>query len=180
MNLHLGCGPIKIPGFINIDHEASHAPDLCIDYLKLGEHFPEGSADCVYSCHSVEHLPWPDGVVRFFAQAFRVLKPGGTLRLCVPDLGLVAAKYIAGQDLKDIYDGPFFTYKDLPATRFMFFARGWEHTVLFDKELLTDLYVSAGFSPVRVCSFNYSPIPMLSGIDRFETESICMEGVKPL
>lgn len=179
MNLHLGCGPIHLSGFVNIDHEASHNPDVCMDYLGIAERFGEGSASLIFSCHSIEHLAYPAGVVQFFKQAFTTLKPHGTIRLVVPDLMKVAKMYVRGESMRDIYDGPYYAYKDCPAERFMFFARGWSHTVLFDEQLLTMLLQDAGFVNIRVMSFGQSDVSELRGHDRFATESLSLEATKP-
>jgi predicted SAM-dependent methyltransferase len=176
---HLGCGPIHIRSdkaeWVNVDISEHHNPDVVLDYLKMVDHFGEQSFDAVWSCHSIEHLPWPEGVQTFFQQAKKLLKPGGVMRICVPDLKKVATKYANGEDLKDIYDGPYWTYQDQPATRFMFFCRGWEHTVLFDEQLLRSLAEEVGFTNFKVMPFSVSQIPELSNRDRFATESISVE-----
>lgn len=178
MNLHLGCGPIKLPGFVNIDKELHWEPDRCIDYLDLYREFDKGTAENVFSCHSIEHLAYPDEVKVFFWQANRVLKPGGILRVVVPDLRKVATAYVNGSDLKEIYGGEFYYYKDCPAERFLYFMREWEHKIVFDEQLLRMFFEEAGFTHVRVMPFGVSDTPELRGIDRFESESLVMEGTK--
>lgn len=182
LNLGSGSAHIRQDGvdWINVDHVATHNPDICINYLDICEFFPNIlPVDGIISIHSVEHLPWPHEVMRFFAFTFNVLKPGGTLRLVVPDLMKVAKLYVAGDDLKGIYgsdfkvDGP-----DCAATRFMAFARGWQHTVLFDERLLRMLMEQAGFVNIRVMPFGESDVEELRGLDRFESESISVEGDK--
>ncbi len=51
--------------------------DLCRERFGTDRLF-----DWVVSSHNIDHLPNP---IRFFQQAASVLKPGGTLRLAVPD-----------------------------------------------------------------------------------------------
>lgn len=182
--LHLGCGPIHIDGWINVDKESCHKTDIQADYLDILKRiepvFDVEATDLIYSCHSIEHLEWPTGVVKFFDVAHTLLKPGGTLRIVVPDLMKVAKLYVAGDDLKGIYgpdfhiDGP-----DCAATRFMAFARGWEHTVLFDENLLRILATEAGFVNFRVMPFGESEVPELNGLDRFASESLSAEMDKP-
>lgn len=176
---HFGCGPciIRSPHaeWVNIDISPEHGPDVVMDYLEMVEKFGENHFSHGFSCHSIEHLSWPEGVVRFFQEARKVIEPGGVLRIVVPDLGLVARKYVNGESLQDIYDGPYFTYKDLPATRFLWWARGWEHTVLFDEQLLRELASDTGWTGFQVMPFGKSSVPELCGKDRFETESSCCE-----
>lgn len=179
LNLGSGAAHIRQDGveWINIDSEPSHRPDVVMDYLDLDKAW---SVDGIISIHSIEHLPWPEGVMKFFSVAHKILKPGGTLRLVVPDLMKVAKLYVEGDDLKAIY-GPDFKVEgiDCAATRFMAFARGWEHTVLFDAGLLRFLLEKAGFTGVRVMPFGVSSREEMCGLDRFESESLCMEATKP-
>lgn len=46
---------------------------------------PDASVDVLYTSHMVEHLT-RDEAREFFAEALRVLAPGGILRVAVPDL----------------------------------------------------------------------------------------------
>lgn len=180
--LHLGAGPIHLRSstveWINVDIEPSHNCDITMDYLKMVDVFGENSVSAVYSCHSIEHLPYPNGVVKFFEEVRKVLEPGGVLRVVVPDLMKVARDYVSGSDMKHIYDGPYFAYKDCPAERFTFFMRGWQHSLVFDEHLLRELGFDAGFSQFSVMPFGKSNIPELCNVDRFETESICVQYVK--
>lgn len=177
--VHFGCGPciIKSPTaeWVNIDHGPQFGADVCMDYLKVSEMFGENYFDFGLAIHTTEHLFWPSGVQKFFSEAKKVLKPGGRLRIVVPDLKKVATKYVNGEDLKDIYDGPYWTYQDQPATRFMEFCRGWSHTIIFDEQLLRSLADEAGFTDFKVMPFGVSAIPELCNRDRFKSESLSAE-----
>lgn len=185
--LHIGCGPIHLDGWVNIDKERSHDPDIWCDaedldsVMAAGKRlFDDNSVDLVFGCHFLEHLPWPSVVEIFLSSTHKILKPGGTMRIVVPDLMKVAKMYVRGEALKDIYGIDFpIVGPDCPATRFMAFARGWEHTVLFDERLLTMLMEQAGFVNIRVMPFGESDVPELRGLDRFFSESISVEGDKP-
>lgn len=178
MKLHLGCGPIHLPGFVNIDISEHWQPDVLMDYTRLDERYEANSAEYIACVHSLEHLEWDAGVVKALAQMFRVLKPGGVARILVPDFKMVAAKYLAGNDLRSLFGGEHFYQRDYPATRFLYFCREWQHTVIFDEELLAGLMREAGFV-VRKMPFGVSDIEALRGIDRFPEESLCLEGMKP-
>lgn len=176
--VHLGCGPIHIRGWVNVDKEWKHTPDVQMDVLNLPDVFQSCSVDHFFSCHMLEHLPWPDGVIRLLRKALIALRSGGVFRLVVPDLMKVANLYVAGDDLKGIYDGPYHEGPDCAATRFMYFCRAWEHTVLFDESLLKALMIEAGYTNVRRMPFGQSDVRELCDIDRFESESLSMEGSK--
>ena len=56
--------------------------------------FGDSAFDDVYSEHALEHLP-PRDVVGFLAEAWRVLRAGGTLRLSTPDLAKFQVKHVS-------------------------------------------------------------------------------------
>lgn len=175
--LNVGCGPCHIEGFVNLDIEPDHKPDVLGDCIYLTDHFANNSIDALISIHCIEHLGWPDDVQDFFEAAHLVLKPHATLRIVVPDLMKVAKLYVAGDDLKGIY-GPEFDIgpgPDCSATRFMHFCRAWQHKVLFDERLLRMLMEQAGFVNIRVMPFGESDVPELRGLDRMPAESLSME-----
>lgn len=57
---------------------------------------PDGCADYVYSQECLEHFPWRDTRI-VLAEWTRLLKPGGTLRVEVPDF-LAAIEQVAQND----------------------------------------------------------------------------------
>jgi SAM-dependent methyltransferase len=54
--------------------------------------FRTGRFDWIIAEHFLEHLSYPDAV-GFLAEARRLLKPGGTLRISTPDLAVYAAAF---------------------------------------------------------------------------------------
>ena len=53
------------------------------------------SVDYIYSSHFLEHL-YPSEAKSLMLECFRVLKPGGAMRICVPDLEYAVSLYRAG------------------------------------------------------------------------------------
>ena len=86
MKLHIGCGSIRLAGYINIDAKKTPAVDRVMNATSLGE-FANNSVDEIYSCHMLEHLDKKNGR-NFLKECRRVLKVGGTIRLEVPDIEL--------------------------------------------------------------------------------------------
>ena len=82
VRLHLGCGPIDAPGYINVDLlDAPHVHlQRAVDDLSV---IPDGSVDLVYACHCLEHFGYRH-TRAVLAEWVRVLRPAGTLRLAVP------------------------------------------------------------------------------------------------
>src|SRR5262249_47269936 len=80
--LHLACGPVYIPGMINIDINIFRKSDLWLD-LRNGLPFGNGSVSFVYFCNSIHHL-FPDDAIRLLKEIRRVLRPDGVARVSAP------------------------------------------------------------------------------------------------
>jgi len=92
--LNLGCGARFQPGsgWTNLDF-ISHHPRVRAHDLNQGLPFPDGSYDGVYHSHVLEHFTAQDGL-RLLRECFRVLRPGGVIRVVVPDLERIATGYL--------------------------------------------------------------------------------------
>jgi SAM-dependent methyltransferase len=66
---------------------------ICWD-LRYGAPFPAESFDVVYHSHVLEHIDRQHAPV-FLRECYRVLKPGGRIRVVVPDLQALVAGYCA-------------------------------------------------------------------------------------
>lgn len=82
--LQLGCGSDLITGFLNTDHPLNTKADASVD-ARFGLPFQDSSFKGVYAHHVIEHLDYQDAY-RVFSEVGRVLTPGGTFRMIVPDL----------------------------------------------------------------------------------------------
>lgn len=90
--LHLGCGNIRLDGFINIDIRQTSATDRVTDITNLAE-FSDNSVDMIYSSHCLEHFSFrivPD----ILREWNRVLKKGGELVVRVPDFDILVNAYL--------------------------------------------------------------------------------------
>lgn len=56
-----------------------------VDVRKPLRAWPDGSVRLIYHSHLIEHLSFYQGV-EFLAECRRILKPGGVMRVCTPDL----------------------------------------------------------------------------------------------
>ena len=90
--LNLGCGGRYHSDWINIDVRAV-APDVTSYDLSRGIPLADGSCDVVYHSHLLEHLRHADALP-FLIECYRVLKPGGGLRVAVPDLERICSLYL--------------------------------------------------------------------------------------
>ena len=81
--VNLGCGSHSHPIWMNIDIASPH-PAVHEHNLMAGIPLPDESCDAVHS-HVLEHMP-KHQAEPFIAECFRVLKPGGVIRIAIPDL----------------------------------------------------------------------------------------------
>ena len=89
--IHLGCGEINSPEFINVDSR----PLLHVHHVHDAQSLPffsDNFADLIYVSHTLEHIPMED-VVDVLKEWQRVLKPGGILRISVPDFDQIINIY---------------------------------------------------------------------------------------
>ena len=84
LDLHLGCGPKYLPGFVNIDANPTQKSDMWLD-VRCGLPFASASVDSIYSTHMIEHL-YPDELEKLLLECVRVLKAGAGCRIIVPSL----------------------------------------------------------------------------------------------
>ncbi len=102
----LNCGSGQRPfdhalGWVNIDIQDQYAPDLVMDWNDLSM-FETGTVDLVVSHHSLEHVGCGEGD-GFIREAYRVLKPGGSLLLFVPDMRALAQRWLVRAISDQIY-----------------------------------------------------------------------------
>lgn len=94
--LNLGCGSHSHAAWLNVDIAPSiagvHAVDLRGDWP-----LPENFFDVVYHSHVLEHMSEAQGAA-YLRKCFAALKPGGVLRVAVPDLEAIARNYLAALD----------------------------------------------------------------------------------
>lgn len=82
MKLDIGSGTAPLPGYSTVDPYMPDADYQCPMWiLPLGN----DSVDEIYSSHALEHIPRAM-VIPTLTEWKRVLKPGGTIVLRVPDL----------------------------------------------------------------------------------------------
>lgn len=83
VQIDIGCGPNKKEGFIGIDIMPFDKVDIILNAGKDVLPFDDGTVDHIHTSHFVEHLK-ADERIHFVNEAYRVLKPGGTLFIAVP------------------------------------------------------------------------------------------------
>jgi predicted SAM-dependent methyltransferase len=94
--LNLGCGSRFHPCWDNLDFQSTATAVRAHD-LRKGIPYPDAAFDVVYHSHVLEHFPKQDAP-RFLRECYRVLKPGGVIRVAVPDLESIARLYLDALD----------------------------------------------------------------------------------
>lgn len=137
--LHLGCGAKHIPGFIHIDIMPGPHIDHVCSVASLP--FADESVDLIYACHILEHFGRKE-YEAVLQEWLRVLKPGGVLRLAVPDFA-ASAKIYYEQGLQDGLSGLIGLISGGQRDAHDF------HKMIFDEPFLTATLKRVGFSVVR-------------------------------
>jgi predicted SAM-dependent methyltransferase len=99
--LNLGCGSTFHRDWVNVDM-VSASPEVKALDLRKPLPFADASFDVVYHSHVLEHFSREEGEA-FMRESLRVLKPGGIIRVVVPDLEQIARTYLA--KLEQAYAG---------------------------------------------------------------------------
>jgi SAM-dependent methyltransferase len=102
----LNCGSGQRPfdkkeGWINIDINPRWNPDILGHWNNLTP-IEDNSIDFVVSHHSLEHVGCGEGN-GFVSEAWRVLKPGGSLLIFVPDMKKLAEMWLRGELTEQLY-----------------------------------------------------------------------------
>lgn len=189
-SLHVGCGGIVHPGWLNTDLYNSEADT----YLNATKRFPfqDHTFDRVFSEHMIEHLPL-DKVRAFLNETYRVLRSGGFIRLSCPDLALYARNYIDRDEafFAQLDAGLNHARRKKPRSAWILKTHGalfisgvvkdfHRHYWMYDVETLSSCMREAGFRHVRQLSFGDSQDPAMRGIDLEERafESLYVEARK--
>ena len=83
--LHIGCGNVKIDGFINIDAFRTPAADFICEVEDLPKYIKPCTISLIYSSHTLEHFSRSDAI-HVLKMFYDFLQDSGELRISVPDL----------------------------------------------------------------------------------------------
>ncbi len=180
--LTLGAGHHPPAGWLATDLDPRVAPGVLFLDATRPFPFPDASFDRIHSEHMIEHVPLSGGRA-MLAEAHRVLRPGGRLRLATPDLarlaGLVAtpgadaagAAYVRWIAATFPADG----VEPRAVDVLNHAMRAWGHVFLYDETTLRAELARAGFTEVTRHSLNESADPTLRGL---ETHAQTVGGVE--
>lgn len=138
---------------VSVDLDPKSNPDICADMRDLSV-IPESSIDCIYSSHSLEHVAFHD-VKTCLLEWFRIIKPGGEIRVIVPNLKKIFEFVRDGNILDKVYDsdcGPISAIDMIYGYRkFIYYGNDFmQHKTGFTKESAEIILVSLGFTHFTV------------------------------
>lgn len=166
--LQIGCGKNVLSGWLNSDISLKDSRSGI--YMDAGKPFPlpDSSFDYVYSEHLFEHLTYQQAQ-NMLKESYRVLKPGGVIRIATPDLQFLMRLYQEPE--KPIHkDYMAYSVKDseIPATPVYVinkFHTSWRHQIIYDRETLSEALETVGFKNPIPCDVGKSQHAVLSGIE---------------
>ncbi len=190
--LQLGCGRLAIPGWLNTDIRARHGI-LAVDASKPLP-FPDQSFQFIFTEHMIEHLPYQVGNA-LIRESFRILAPGGVIRIATPDLSFLVGLY---QRPSDQLHAKYIKWSSeefcshltsTPVSVVNNFVRNWGHQYIYDFDELALVLRKIGFQNPTRQQPGESSHPELRGLERHGTkigedfnrlETVVIEGTKGL
>lgn len=176
--LHWGCGPITPFGWVNSDLYPFPGVNPVADILK-GLPFPGDEFDAIVSIHALPEIPFIH-LDAALAELLRVLKPGGILRLSLPDMEKAIQAYLE-RDIDYFFLIPDDRIKSLTGKMIVQLLWYGQSRSLFTTEFITELLARAGFEDICPCAYREtrSRHPWLTELDDRELESLFVEAKKP-
>lgn len=141
--------------------------------IRKGLPFPDESINKLYSSHLFEHLSFKEGQ-QLLDECRRVLIPGGTFSICVPNARLYIEAYLKSDSLDE---NQFFGYKPaynnttrIDYVNYTAYMDG-HHKYMFDEENLLYILGSTGFRNAHLRQFNPSLDPKVRDFESIYAEA---------
>lgn len=171
--LQLGTGSNPYEGWLNTDI-ADYRRRGEIVYLDTSRRFPlpDESFDSVFSEHLIEHLRYDDGL-HLLNECYRVLRPGGRVRVATPSLRQLARLY--EQELTDLQRrylrwsvDSFLEHADAALPGFVVnnMFHNFAHRFIYDDQTLRHALETTGFREVTQWPVGESDDPALTNLER--------------
>lgn len=155
LRVNIGNGPFKHEGWINLDCCISLKKDVVACDLRRKWPLQGGSAKYIFSEHVFEHFGYPDEIGHVLRECYRVLKPGGVLRVIVPNAERYLQAY-ADDDECFIREVGGDLASKLSVINVMMRENGF-HKYAYDYDELERVLKCVGFRSVNRSSLNGSP-----------------------
>lgn len=194
LRVNIGCGIDAAPGWYNIDNSPTIWLSRVPGARRLfrtpawprsvhrrnalkGLPFGNETVDFIYSSHTLEHFTYEQSL-GLAKECFRVLRPGGILRVVVPDLELIVRDYLGDSDSSASHR--FIERLLLSHSWRDFLHPGAHHNQMFDARSLLAMLTAAGFKNAYRSRFGESKIPGLLEVEleQRQSESLYVEAEK--
>lgn len=135
MKLNLGCGHVKIEGFVNIDVNPDVKPDLVGDITKSLP-YANDSVSEIWLIHVIEHIQ-KKYHIPLYMEMNRILKKNGIIVMAYPEFVKCAMNYVTNKKGKrDFWEMTVYGRQNTPSDF---------HVSLMDSSLLVPQLISMGF-----------------------------------
>ncbi len=194
--LQLGAGVNSLKNWFNTDY----FPRQDVSFLDVTKVFPvqSDSFDYVFSEHHIEHINYKDAQF-MLKEVFRIMKKGGVMRICTPDLNRYMKTYFeedamnapfVSEVLEKWIKSGFYNAKNyIPAPgqeNISFFVNdiflNYEHKFIYDAQTLIKLLKDTGFSEVYMSTATKSDIEALNNIEthvgNVASHTLAVEAIK--
>jgi predicted SAM-dependent methyltransferase len=174
LRLNIGCGKVKLPGWVNIDIRPG--ADLVVDIRKALP-FKQSTVDLIYCEHVLEHLAYNEGQ-RLLKEFQRCLKQTGIVRIAMPDLDYIIEKYNTDWKDQDWLTWPEYASVATKGQMINMCFRSWGHKYLYNEEDLRNELIGAGFPKTKHCTINESDHDTLRDLETRADSRLVMEAQK--
>lgn len=158
MRLHIGSGPVSLPGWTNVDIAAYPGVDVVLD---IRQPWPFSGVDFIFAEHFIEHLTLGEGL-KFLRSARAALTKHGVLRLSTPNLDWVwLTHYKHPEEMTE-------NEKLQGCLEINRAFHGWGHQFLYNIRTLELALRDAGFLAISHSSYGESQNEELRGLERHD------------
>jgi predicted SAM-dependent methyltransferase len=192
--VQLGAGPNFLDGWLNTDYEPTVAGLVFLDVTREFP-LPSGCLDFNFSEHLIEHVSHQSALF-MLNEAFRTLRPGGTIRVATPNLqnflslfgtsdSLHAKRYVEWS----VEMNQFPQHGTTACFVLNNMLRAWGHQFIYDPATLESTLRKAGFSDIVLCGVGESRHPELRDLESHGLiigeennlfETMVLEGTRPI
>lgn len=189
--LQIGAQANSIAGWLNVDISPKER-SVCFMDATVTFPFADSSFDYVFSEHMIEHISF-DEAVFMVKECYRILRPGGKIRIATPNLDVLAA-ILNSPDNPDYaeyishYHQRFFPEKPChPAFVINKLFYSFHHRFIHNFDTLKYILAEAGFTSMTRCEVSQSQDPELRNLEQHwremgevpnRVETIVIEAVK--
>lgn len=177
--LNVGCGTDYKQGWVNIDNNSDeNIEKMDLDWDLLNPlPYKDNSVDFIFNEHFIEHFTVEESQA-IIKDLMRVLKPGGVLRIAMPDLEAIVKQYTIGLKGDVLIENHNMTFIKTKAESLNYSVRWWGHKWVYDWEELERRLKEAGCKNIKRVKLRKSSHPELRNLETREESALIAEIMK--